>query len=40
MIIVVLFRKYNLLMSDPFNHPFLKKDNTMYLSTICTFPLK
>ena len=22
-------------MSDPFNHPFLQKDNTMYLSTIC-----
>jgi hypothetical protein len=23
-------------MSDPFNYPFLRKDNTMYLSTICT----
>lgn len=25
-------------MSDPFNYPFLRKDNTMYLSTICTPP--
>ena len=24
-------------MSDPFNYPFLKKDNTMYLSTICKY---
>ena len=24
-------------MSDPYNYPFLKKDNTMYLSTICTY---
>lgn len=23
-------------MSDPYNYPFIKKDNTMYLSTICT----
>lgn len=22
-------------MSDPYNYPFIKKDNTMYLSTIC-----
>ena len=26
-------------MTDPYNYPFIKKDNTMYLSTICTFHL-
>ena len=25
-------------MSNPYNYPFIQKDNTMYLSTICTFP--
>ena len=24
-------------MSNPYNYPFIQKDNTMYLSTICTF---
>jgi hypothetical protein len=24
-------------MTDPYNHPFLQKDNTMYLSTISNF---
>lgn len=25
-------------MSDPFNHPFLQKNETMYLSSICKLP--
>ncbi len=27
-------------MQDPYNYPFIQKDNTMYLSTISTIRLK
>ena len=26
-------------MSNPYNYPFIQRDNTMYLSTISNFPL-